>query len=203
MECRLRAHGPGIRRNLLLVGRTSGLEVGHFRAALGCVQSVRSAAPGARHGHWELPRGTANGSGTAHASGSALAAPPRTPPLPRIRGVFLEVQGFPRGAQQHPPPRNHGVQHHRQGSGRALRGRQRRGRSLAGLGGMGKTRDPEFGTEWSRRRVGAAPRGGNWVQGQLTRVTGDGPGTLGGRAAGPEGPSRACCLAQPDPLEKN
>ena len=42
----------------------------HFRAALGCVQSVRGAAPGARHGHLPLSMCTAKGSGTAHAAGS-------------------------------------------------------------------------------------------------------------------------------------
>jgi hypothetical protein len=48
----------------------------YFRAALGSVQSVRSAAPGARHGHQTPPRGTANGSGTAHASGFAETCSP-------------------------------------------------------------------------------------------------------------------------------
>ena len=88
------------------------------------------------------------------------------------------------------------------GSGR-FAGRQRCGRSLAGLGAVKKTRYPEFGTEWSRRKAWGAPRGGNWAQGQLTWVTGAGPGTLCVRCAGPVGPSRARMPRQPSSVKKN
>jgi len=112
----------GVRKNLLPMCRTSGLAVGHFRASLGCVQSDRGAAPGARHGHGELPWVDANGYGTAHASWSALSAPrAQGPAPPKHRGLFGGAR-LPPGRQAAPPPRDHRAQHHRFGSERDLRG---------------------------------------------------------------------------------
>jgi hypothetical protein len=112
-----------------------GLEVGHFRAALGCVQSVRSAAPGARHGHQTLPRGTANGSGTACTSVSAVSAPRvQGPAPPKCRGLFGGAR-LPPGRPAPPPLRDHGAKQARIGCGSDLRGSKAPGNVRAPAGG--------------------------------------------------------------------
>jgi hypothetical protein len=125
------------------------------------VQNLRSAAAGARHSHGELPKGTANGSGGAYASGSALAASPTHSQNPESQGVFLEVQGDPRGAQQRPPPRNHSAQHHRFGYGSDLRGPKAPGNARAPAGGVSRRLAEEEAAQDTPGSRWAAPRGGN------------------------------------------
>ena len=78
-------------------------------------------------------------------------------------------------------------------------GRERRGRSLAGLGGMEDSPDTE---NRPAERWGGRHAGGDWAQGRLTRVTCTGPGTLDGRCAGPGGPLRARMPRHPSSAQK-
>ena len=89
--CRLFWHGArlGFRRNLLPVRRTCGLEVGHFRAGLCCVQSDRCADPGARHGYGELTTVDADEHDAAHASWSTVCPQSTMAGTPKTQDSFL------------------------------------------------------------------------------------------------------------------
>ena len=164
-------HGArlGVCRNLVLVGRTSGLKSGHFRAGLCCVQSVQSAAPGARHVHGELPRVDDNGYGMVHTSWSALSAPRAQGPAPQKHRVLFGGARLPLGHPAEPPPRNHRVQHHWIGSEGNLRGAQILWRARADTSAPGRDGRLESGpSPQSNPGVGASagptthPRSFGW-----------------------------------------
>jgi len=111
-----------VARNLLLVSRTSGWNLLHRRPGLCYVQSVRSAAPGARHEYRNRKRVDPNGSVPANASGSALATPGAH--LGNRQNAEGHFQGArrPPGRKAAPSLLDHGANHHRIGKGRDLRG---------------------------------------------------------------------------------
>jgi hypothetical protein len=102
MECRLRAHGPGLRETCSPCAAQVGWKL--VNSELVGAACKASGAPPPVHA---MDTGSSQGLIPMVLARRMPRGPPSLPPEPRgrhpqIKGVFLEVHGYPRDAQQRP-----------------------------------------------------------------------------------------------------